>query len=237
MDAASMTRQTPQSDSFASLERRFELARTEITIAGRRYSLLRPRNIDDLISEEDFAIDERIPYWAECWPSGRVLAERIATVDGRGKSLLELGCGIGALALAAAAAGFEVLATDYYADALEFTAANAELHDLPNVDTRLVDWRRLPGDLGMFDFVVAADVLYEAPQADLIASVIAQTLAMDGVAWISDPGRRTAPLLLDACDRHGLTAECDVRVGATDAGAELHVSIYRVRWRGGENAT
>ena len=52
-----------------SLRRRFDLAITEVTIGGHDYQLLRPRNVDDLISEEDFALDERIPYWADCWPS------------------------------------------------------------------------------------------------------------------------------------------------------------------------
>ena len=125
-----------------SLRRRFELAATEITVAGRLYRLARPRSVDELFSEEDFAIDERIPYWADCWPSSRVLAERVARLAGRGRSLLELGCGIGLASLAAAEAGFDVLATDYYANALEFTAANALANGLDRVDTRLVDWRQ-----------------------------------------------------------------------------------------------
>ena len=87
----------------------------------RRYWLWRPASVDDLISEEDFAVDERIPYWADCWPSARVLAEHIAGSCGGGRRMLELGCGVGLVSLAAAAAGFDVLATDYYADALEFT--------------------------------------------------------------------------------------------------------------------
>ena len=125
-----------------SLRRRFDLAITEVTIGGHDYQLLRPRNVDDLISEEDFALDERIPYWADCWPSARVLAERVASLAGQARTCLELGCGIGLVSLAAARAGFEVLATDYYADALEFTAANAELHAIHALDTRLVDWRK-----------------------------------------------------------------------------------------------
>ena len=43
--------------------------------------------------------------------------------------------------------------TDYYAEALEFTAANARRHGLNRLDTRLVDWRKLPNDLGTFDLV------------------------------------------------------------------------------------
>ena len=70
----------PQSDPSQltappeSLRRRFELTSTQVTVGDCQYDLLRPRSVDELISEEDFAIDERIPYWADGWPSARVLA-------------------------------------------------------------------------------------------------------------------------------------------------------------------
>ena len=99
-----------------SLRRRFELASTQLSVGDHSYDLLRPKSVDELICEEDFAIDERIPYWADCWPSSLVLAERIARETGRQRLALELGCGIGLVSLAAARAGFRVLATDYYAD-------------------------------------------------------------------------------------------------------------------------
>lgn len=216
-------------DAPQSLRRRFELAQSELVVDGRDYRLLRPRNVDDLISEEDFAIDERIPYWADVWPSARILAEHIATMNGAGMRLLELGCGIGLPAIVAAAAGFEVLATDYYADALEFTEANAQRNGITEIDTRLVDWRRLPEDLGTFDLILAADVLYEKPQAALVAGVIAQCLTADGVALVSDPGRRTAETFSEACSPLGLKVSCLARVPAIDAGAKLTVSIFEIR--------
>ena len=78
-----------------------------------------------------------------------------------------------------------MLATDYHADALEFTAANAVRHALANVDTRLVDWRKPPDDLGTFDVVAASDVLDERPQAALVAAALARTIAPGG--WASFP--------------------------------------------------
>jgi predicted nicotinamide N-methyase len=231
MPAGSSRGQSSSSDfeAPASLRRRFELAQTELSIAGREYRLLRPRNLEDLISEEDFAIDERIPYWADVWASAPVLAERIADASGTGKRLLELGCGIGLLALAAAEAGFQVLATDYYAEALEFTEANAERNGIAGIDTRLIDWRKLPADLGTFDVVLAADVLYEQPQAGLVAEVLNQCLESNGWALISDPGRRTAEAFIAECSAQGLTAGRIARVPIMDHGTQLTVSIYDVR--------
>lgn len=223
------SRPTQPADAPEHLRRRFELASTELLIGERRYDLLRPRSVDDLISEEDFAVDERIPYWADCWPSSRVLAEYLAGRAGGGQTLLELGCGIGLVSLVAAAAGFEVLATDYYADALEFTAANAERHALANIDTRLVDWRRLPDDLGAFDVVAAADVLYERPQPALVAAVLSRTLAPTGLGLVSDPERRTAETFVDECGRQNLAARSVARVSVTDGGVRLAVSLYEIR--------
>ena len=225
----------PQSDPSPpvappeSLRRRFELASTQLAVGDHSYDLLRPKSVDELISEEDFAIDERIPYWADCWPSSRVLAERIARENGRQRRALELGCGIGLVSLAAARAGFRVLATDYYADALEFTTANAQRNCLSRLDTRLVDWRKLPGDLGTFDLVAASDVLYEKPQAGWIAAALAATLAPDGLGLLSDPGRRTAEAFVVECDRLGLAARCVERVPTVDAGAGLTVSVFEIR--------
>ncbi len=218
-----------QSTATRSLSQRFALANTLVTVAGRQYDLLRPSNMDDLISEEDFVLDERIPYWADCWPSARVLAERISTEQGRGRALLELGCGIGLVSLAAAHAGFEVLATDYYGEALEFTAANVARHESASVDTRLVDWRKLPQDLGTFDVVVASDVLYEAPLPALVAATLVRTISATGLGLLTDPGRRTAAGFVDECARRGLTVRCAAQVASVDGATKSTISLFEIR--------
>src|SRR5690606_17922121 len=126
----------------------------------------------ELLDEQEFNRDGRIPYWAELWPSARVLADQLALLSASGRCLLELGCGAGLCAVAASLVGFRVTATDYYSEALEFVRLNAERNALPIPAVRMVDWRALPADLGQFDLVVAADVLYEPPYTALVAQVI-----------------------------------------------------------------
>ena len=82
----------------ARLRRRFRVVESEVSVAGRTLAVLHPESAEDLIDEQDFALDERLPYWAELWPSARVLADRVAATVGRGRSLLELGCGAGLVA-------------------------------------------------------------------------------------------------------------------------------------------
>ena len=190
-----------------TLRQRFPLATTKISIADWQFELHRPANPDDLISDLEFDRDGRLPYWAELWPSATALAHRIATFaaePGNGRRLLELGCGLGLVSLAAIRAGFEVVSTDYYEEALAFTELNARHNGLVPPATRLVDWRRFPEDLGRFDLVVASDVLFEKPNIPLIAAAFSRTLAPGGRGLLTDPGRPPAATFADECERHAL---------------------------------
>ena len=188
-----------------ALTRRFRTSVEDATVNDHIFSILRPANSDDLIREEDFVKDERLPYWADVWPSSIVLAGKLMELKGRGKTALELGCGVGLSTLAATSAGFDVLSTDYYEDALDITRANVFRNLGKIARTRLVDWRHLPRDLGTFDLVFASDVLYEKEYAELLPVLLCGLLAPAGLALIADPGRVAAPVFVEACAEHRLT--------------------------------
>ena len=57
-----------------AMGRCFSLAEETVDIGGRVVTLVKPANADHLISEADYVMDERLPYWADLWPSARVLA-------------------------------------------------------------------------------------------------------------------------------------------------------------------
>jgi predicted nicotinamide N-methyase len=212
-----------------SLGQRFTLVEQKLEAAGRSFHLLKPPGPDELIDEEDFNRDERLPYWADVWPSALCLAERIARLTGSGRRLLELGCGVGYVCAVAAARGFEVLASDYYAEALEFTQVNLARNDLPSAGLRLVDWRQLPDDLGKFDVVAAADVLYEKTYPALVASAVERTLAADGLALLADPGRRGAGPFQEECRARSLSIERVLQM-PFDNGLVCHtVDLYEIR--------
>lgn len=187
-----------------SLTRRFRTSVEDATVDEHTFSILKPANSDDLIREEDFVKDERLPYWADVWPSSIILAGKLLELNGRGRSALELGCGVGLSTLAATSAGFDVLSTDYYEDALDVTRANVFRNLGTLARTRLVDWRHLPEDLGTFDLVFASDVLYEKEYAELLPVILRGLLAPTGIALIADPGRVAAPIFVEACATHRL---------------------------------
>ncbi len=189
----------PLRSELAALDRAFVLASKDVVVEGWHVVLEKPRNADDLISEADYVKDERLPYWADLWPSAESLSRYLVrsgaagvlgrTSDDRVPRALELGCGLGLVTMAAMRAGFDVTGTDYYDDALRFTARNALRNLGAEPATRHVDWRAMPDDLGGFDLVLAADVLYERQYSALVAAAVDRTLAADGVALIADQGR------------------------------------------------
>ena len=172
-----------------SLRRRYRVATSDIRFGDRTISILHPENAEELIDETDFERDERLPYWADLWPSSRVLAGHVLGLRGDRRSLLELGCGCGLVATCASIAGFDVVASDYYEDAIRFARVNAKRNGAPSVRGRMLDWRQLPADLERFDMVLASDVLYERPYGALMSKVLGRALDGSGVAIVADPGR------------------------------------------------
>lgn len=192
----------------AWLERKFTLVDETVPLgqadAASVFHLRKPHNADSLISEEDYVKDERLPYWADLWPAARLLASTLLSEHGGGQRLLELGCGLGLATTAAVRAGYDVTSTDYYEDALHVARYNCWRANGVEPTVRMVDWRALPADLGVFDVVIAADVLYERPYGTLVAAAIAATLSPTGVAWITDPGRSGLDAFLEQATVHGL---------------------------------
>jgi 2-polyprenyl-3-methyl-5-hydroxy-6-metoxy-1,4-benzoquinol methylase len=223
-----------------ALRQKFVVVEQVVTLAGRRYELLKPRSPDELIDEADFNRDERLPYWADVWPSALALAEHLAQLaiqrepaePNIPRRLLELGCGVGYVCAVAACVGFDVLATDYYAEALQFTVVNALRNGLAEPATRLVDWRAFPTDLGRFDVVAAADVLYEKAYPALVAEAIAKTLAPAGVALVADPGRPGAEPFAKECRARRMTIRRLSQRAHHNGSVQHTVDLYEVRHDG-----
>ncbi len=217
----------------AALANRFATVKTELQVAGRQLVIHRPKNPDDLIFEDEFTRDERLPYWAELWPSAIVLAERLARERGDGRRLLELGCGVGLGSIIALECGFDVLATDYYTEALEFTRLNALANGQRPPATRLVDWRDFPNDLGRFDVVIASDVLYERANSPLVAAAFANTLKPSGLGVLTDPQRKVAALFPGACELFGLEIVATDHIPVTFGDAKPTIDLFELRLQSG----
>jgi len=145
------------------------------------------------------------PFWAVVWPSAYVTAFALGNFGSlEGMRVLELGGGVGALALAAAAQGAsEVISTDYVAAAKPFVERNAKRNGL-DVQALTMDWNDPPKDLGLFDGIVAADVLYGDDMLRGVLRFISKHLKPEGRAVIADPDRVMEGGIGGAAMLHGL---------------------------------
>ena len=220
---------TPMEALRADLVRRFRTTTRVVQLGGRDVDLLSPANADDLISEDDYVRDERLPYWADLWPSAQILAAEVRTMRLGGLRVLELGCGMGLVAVSATMAGGDVTATDYYEDAILFARLNVAEATGQTIVTRMVDWSQLPADLGKFDVVLASDVLYEPRYAAMVADAIAATLVRGGEAIVADPGRIALPSFREECAGRGLETSGDPRPYA-EGEIRQTITLWTVRW-------
>ncbi len=205
------------------------MAESTVEVGARTYRIVHPASVDDLLDEEDFEHDERLPYWAELWPSAVALGRSLAREDLAGLRVVELGCGVGLPSVVALDRGAQVLSTDHNEAALDFVAHNAreELGRQPG--TALLDWfsPELDG-LGSFDLVFAADVLYERRNVPALADLVPKLLAPGGEALFADPRRPPTPSFLEAMGTRGFRVSTE---GSTveQGGREVKVLLYRFR--------
>jgi predicted nicotinamide N-methyase len=203
-----------------------DLVEETFPLGGRTVRLLRPRSGDALLDEvlaEDDPADDRLPFWAELWPSGSALAAAVAALDLTGRRVLELGCGLGLVSVAAAVAGADVLAADQSAEAIAFTAANAERNDVAVRTVRCAFERPEPLLAGApWDLVLAADVLYEPKTVPVLVDLLPR---LGPAVWLADPGRPREPEFLRAVDAAGWRRQSRV---VTPEDALPRVRIHRL---------
>jgi predicted nicotinamide N-methyase len=163
------------------------------------------------------------PFWAFAWAGGQAIArwlyEHPETVAG--KRVLDLACGCGVAAIAAAQCGAATsLANDIDPMCEAATLLNAELNVVS------VGW--LGGDLVAgappdVDVILAGDVFYEKPMAEAFLAFLTRCKTAGTDIIVGDPGRAYFP-------RQGLTLLGDYAIPTTLELESMLVKQTRV-WR------
>lgn len=207
------------------LDRQYQVICQSIALGDRTIELYRPAEPDVLLDQmldqppEHIDIqDERLPYWAELWPSSIALASYLRSVRllNSNMRVLELGCGLG---LAGVSAGYDtphVLFTDYQAAALQFAELNWRHNVSGPFQGRVLDWREPCPELAA-DVVLAADVAYESRAFEPLVRAFGQLARPEGVILIAEPGRKVArgyvaqlaQQLRRTCQTHSLPVQLD----------------------------
>lgn len=133
------------------------------------------------------------PLFGLVWPSARVLADAMQTMEIEGRRVLELGCGLGLASLVMRRRGADITASDCHPLAAAFLAENLLLNRLSPIDFQTGNWADIAPSLGKFDLIIASDVLYERDQPDILSHFIDRHSNDKVEVIIVDPDRGNRP--------------------------------------------
>ena len=132
------------------------------------------------------------PLFGVVWDSSRALARLMFDYDVVGKRILEVGCGIGLASLVLNHRSSDITATDYHPEAEGFLLANTQLNGDPVIPFVRTGWGDFDDALGVFDLIIASDVLYERAHVALLSSFIKRHSKPWCEVIVIDPGRGEA---------------------------------------------
>lgn len=188
-------------------------------------------NIDELFdqllakgADSEEMLDERIPYWAELWPSAVALGTYLVRSEliTPTTTVTEIGCGLGLPGIVAGMLGArEVRFTDYLEDALAYTRHNWDLNCSHPAVFQKLDWRQ-PDPTYAADLVLASDVAYEARFFADLPNAFRTLCKPGGRILFSEPGREVAKDFLNSLPELGF------EVKKTMIEGELNDLKYRV---------
>jgi len=129
------------------------------------------------------------PLFGLIWPSGRILADHMGTIDIAGRRVIELGCGLGLASMVMHRDGADITASDIHPLAEAFMRANELLNGMTPMPFRCGDWTHGDETLGRFELLVGSDLLYERSQAGDLSEFIDQHANATADVIIVDPNR------------------------------------------------
>ena len=133
--------------------------------------------------KDPFANVSEFPFWVKLWEAAIVLSYVMSSLpEPKGKTVLELGAGLGAPACAAAA-GFDVTISDYEAIIMDFQRVSAAASGLHNITTHL-DWLH-PPELAPFDILAGAEIIFREEFLPLAHSL--QKISQTEWVYLSGP--------------------------------------------------
>ncbi len=167
----------------------------EYAVEGRVLKLTVPDRPDALLEDREVLAaserDDYMPYWAYLWPAAIHMSKSVMQTDWpTGTRILELGCGVGLVGLAALARGHHVTMTDYDAKSVEVARHNALINNFQNFEAAQLDWRAPPS--ATYPVILGCDLLYEQRNHVPILDLLEKMLEPSGICWLADGGRSVA---------------------------------------------
>ena len=215
------------------LKKDYPLSKDTFTISDQLLEIFCIKDVDLLLNElmakgedDEDVLDERLPYWAEVWPSSLALGEFILEQSeiSTNSRVHEIGCGIGLSGMIAKQKGATVILSDYLDKALKLSELNWLNNNLIPDQLENMDWRKPQAELAA-DFIIASDILYEKRFFQPIIDCLNILLKPNATAYISEPNREIAIDFLEMMELQGFNYIHHQRETETDKGF-YPINIY-----------
>lgn len=123
------------------------------------------------------------------WPSARVLALAMHSVDITNKRILEIGAGLALASLVIHTRAGDMTVSDWHPLSEIFLKENLLLNNLGPLNYRIGNWEIDNPELGEFDLIIGSDILYERQQPQQLAKFIHKHASPEAQIIIVDPDR------------------------------------------------
>ena len=148
------------------------------------------------------------PYWVSLWEAAIVLSRfMVALSPAPGTTVLELGAGLAAPGLTAAALGCSVTLSDWEEVILDFERVSAAASGLKNVRFDILDWLN-PPKMERYDIILGAEILFRNDYFDPLLEIMGQALKPGGVVYMAHDIKRKSmqPFLQKAEKEYEISA-------------------------------
>ncbi len=182
----------PALELYDKIRKRYKrLAFEPLQLGDIRLNLLKITDLEQILDGRNPLEDvSAFPFWVKLWEASIVLAEFLVRQElPENTRVLELGAGLGAPSLAAAASGCRATLTDYEETILDFGRVSAAASRIDNMEFRLLDWLK-PPRLDPYDVVLGAEVLFREEFFEPLLQTMDQCLKPDGVVYLAHDVRR-----------------------------------------------
>lgn len=153
------------------------------------------------------------PLFGQIWPSGAMLASKMAARPVcHNEKILEIGCGLALASLVAHRRGARITASDTHPLAGRFLQDNVRLNQLQHLPYKHGQWgdaTTLPERLeartltDTYDLIIGSDLLYERDTPLQLAEFIHRHAAPQAEVWVVDPDRGHRPAFNRKMAAHG----------------------------------
>jgi methyltransferase-like protein 23 len=208
-------------------------ARREIVIGGRVWLV-------DAVDDQDALLrvaetSAQFPFGLMLWESAVALAEELHARGPHlvGKTVLELGAGLGLSGVVAAHLGAGVTQTDHDDAALQACQRTADINGVTGIARKPGNWHSWQDDT-RYDFILGADIAYDGEDHAALLAVFERCITPGGVILLADPNREKQAVFVTRAVAAGFFVIRTVRVvpdlKAASPGAQLQIAILELRF-------